>query len=73
MKSLNECRSELNSIITELWNIEGDVRSCGENIGQDLCANCIDLIVNKYRNVKTKLDQVDTNRLADWVMGTSEE
>lgn len=72
MKSLDECRAELNSIVNELWEIEADVRNCGEGIGQDLCANCIDLIVNKYRNVLSKLERVDTNRLADWIMGDSE-
>ena len=69
MKSLDECRDELSSIITELWNIEADVRDCGEGIGQDLCADCIDLIVNKYRGVMAKLNRVDVNRLADWVTG----
>lgn len=72
MKSLDECRAELSSIITELWNIEADVRGCGEGIGQDLCANCIDLIANKYKGVMTRLNRVDVNRLAEWVMSDSD-
>lgn len=69
MASLNYCRSELRSIIGELRDIEACVRSGSVGIGQDLCADCIERIASKYDNVLWRLNNVDSNRLADWVNG----
>jgi hypothetical protein len=73
-KSLNDCRGELRDIIRELRSIESDVRSGSQGIGQDLCANCIGKVAAKYNDhVLTRLNNVDQNRLADWILGTKTE
>lgn len=69
MATLNSCRSELRSIIQELQSIEDGIRSEFVGIGQDKCANCIDNTVSKYQYVLRRLNNVDTNRLADFVNG----
>ena len=57
--NLNQCRNELRSIITELRNIEAGVRRDFKGIGEDMCANCIDKIRNKYeRSVLPRLDKI---------------
>lgn len=66
MASLESCRSELRSIIRELRSIESGVRSDFTGIGEDLCANCIDRIADKYEGVLGRLNRVDTNRLASF-------
>ena len=67
MATLKECQNELNSIIRELEKIEQGVRGDFAGIGEKNCADCIDMIVSKYKNVKKILDNVDTNKLADFV------
>lgn len=67
MASLDECRNELRSIIRELRSIESGVRGDFKGIGEDLCANCIDRIADKYERVLVRLNSVDTNRLADFI------
>jgi len=68
MATLNQCRTELTSIINELRDIEWGVRHDFINIGQDLCGNCISKIAEKYQNkVLRDLKNVDTNIFADWV------
>ncbi len=69
MQSLNSCRSELRSIINELEDIEWGIRHEFVGIGQDLCGDSVEMIKNKYLGVLTRLNNVDSNRLADWVMG----
>ena len=69
MATLQSCQNELNSIIRELENIEDGVRSDFVGIGEKNCADCIAMIVSKYRYVKRILDKVDTNKLADWING----
>lgn len=69
MKSLGECKRELNSIISELQDIEWGIRRDFEGIGEDMCANCVGKIADKYTSVKRRLDRVDQNRLAEWLMG----
>lgn len=65
--TLNECRSELRSIISELRDIEWSVRRDFTGVGQDLCGDCIDKIADKYDGVLTRLNRVDYNRLASWI------
>lgn len=67
MASLRECRQELNQIIAELESIEYGLRVNFKGIGNDLCADCVSKVIDKYRGVKKRLDRVDQNRLADWV------
>ena len=69
MATLNECKNELRSIINELRDIEWGVRRDFTNIGQDLCGDCIEKIIDKYNGVLTKLNNVNTNKFADWVTG----
>ena len=69
MATLNECRGELRSIISELRDIEWSVRRDFVGIGQDLCGNCISKIADKYDGVLTRLYRVNQNRLASWITG----
>lgn len=73
MASLNSCRSELRAIINELRDIEWGVRRDFSGIGQDLCADCISRLADKYEGVLSRLNRVDTNRLADWIQKTESE
>ena len=67
MATLNSCKQELRSIIRELNSIEQGVRSSFSGIGQDRCADCLDKVISKYQGVLNRLEQVDTNRLADFI------
>ena len=69
MATLNSCKNELKSIIRELEAIEEGVRNNFDGIGQDLCADCIEGVIEKYRYVLRKLNGVDTNRIADFING----
>lgn len=64
--TLNECRKELRSIISELQDIEWGVRRDFSGIGEQLCGNCIDKIADKYNNVLSRLNRVNENNLAEW-------
>jgi len=70
MPSLNDCRATLRSIISDMRSIEADIRSSGYGLGQDLCADCVQRVADRYENnVLSRLNRVDSNRLADWVNG----
>ncbi len=69
LATLNECRNELRSIIRELRDIEWGVRRDFTGIGQDLCGNSIDAIADKYDGVLRRLNHVNMNRLAEWILG----
>lgn len=69
MATLNSCKRELRSIIRELSSIEEGIRSSFSGIGQDRCADCLDVVIGKYQYVLNRLEQVDTNRLADFING----
>ena len=69
MATLKECQNELNSIIKELEAIEDGIRADFSGIGEKNCADCISVIVSKYRSVKKSLDNVDTNKIADALNG----
>lgn len=69
MADLDSCRSELRSIISELRSIENGVRSDFSGIGENLCADCIDKIADKYDGVLHRLNRVNYNRLASWALG----
>ena len=68
MATLSECRRELSSIISELRDIEWGIRHDFVGIGQDKAADCVDRVADKYDGVLRRLYNVDTNRLADWIM-----
>jgi len=63
--SLESCKIELRSIVREIQDIEQGVRRDFSGIGQDLCANCIDRIADKYAVLSRELDRVDMNWLAE--------
>lgn len=65
--TLGEARTELRSIISELNTIENGIRNEFDGIGEDYCADCIAAIAQKYENVLSRLNRVDTNRLAEWI------
>lgn len=65
---LNSIRTELNSIISELEDISAGVRKDFVGIGQDTCANVIDLAISNLKIGRTRLNNVDGNNLADWVV-----
>lgn len=68
--TLNECKSELRSIINELEDIQWGVQHDFVGIGQDKCANCIEMVANMYKKeVLSRLDKVNYNRLASWITG----
>ena len=69
--NLNQCRSELRSIITELRNIEHGVRNDFTGVGQDMCANCVGRIADHYQSVLNRLERVNQNRLASWITGNN--
>lgn len=70
MATLNECRATLRSIISDMRDIEADIRSSGYGLGQDMCADCVQRVADRYENkVLARINRVDTNRLADWING----
>lgn len=66
--TLNECKKEMRSIINELRDIEYGVRHDFSGIGEQLCGDCVDKIVDKYDSVLRRLERVDYNRLASWAI-----
>ena len=66
--TLNESRNELRSIINELRDIEWGIRHDFSGIGEQLCGNCIDKIADKYEGVLSRLNRVNYNRLAAWIL-----
>lgn len=68
MATLSSCKSELQSILNELTAIESGLRRDFVGVGQEHCAQCISGVINKYRKVMNQLNNVDTNRLADWIL-----
>lgn len=66
--TLNESRNELRSIINELRDIEWGVRHDFSGIGEQMCGNCIDKIADKYEGVLGRLNRVNYNRLAAWIL-----
>lgn len=69
MATLNYCKQELRAIIRELNSIEEGIRSSFSGIGQDRCADCLEVVIRKYQSVLTSLERVDTNRIADFING----
>lgn len=64
--TLNECRAELRSIISEIDDIERGIRRDCNGVGEDLCGNCVKKLGDKYRFVLSLLNNVDYNHLASW-------
>lgn len=60
---INNVRSELRSIVSELEQISHALRTEFKGIGSELCSDRIDDAVKKYKKAITKLDNVDVNRI----------
>jgi len=69
--NLNECKTEMQSIIRELQDIEWGVRKDFTNIGQDLCGDCIGKIIGKYQYVSRELNKVNQNLIASIISSYS--
>jgi len=69
MATLNECKSELSSIITELRAIEEGIRQDFVGIGEGLCGDCINKVAEKYVRVFEQLKSVNQNKFTEWVTG----
>ena len=67
MATLDECRGELRSIISELRDIEAGVRSDFDGIGEALCADSIGLLAEKYEYVQQRLKNVRLNVIAELI------
>ena len=65
-RELDGIKEDLNAIIRELEGISSGVRSDFLNVGNDKCANSIDSVIAKYRYVKTKLNNMDTDTVTAW-------
>ncbi len=53
-------KRELTRIINELENISYGVRRDFKNVGNNKCADSISRSADKYRTVRRKLDNIDT-------------
>ena len=74
MATLNHCQNELQSIINELRDIEWGIRydrtaTANINIGETFYADCLDIVAYKCERSMKRLNNVNTNKLADWVLG----
>ncbi len=63
-------KCELQNIINELDSIAYGVRRDFSNIGNEQCASCVSKVAEKYRYVKRKLDNIDTNKVTDEYLAT---
>ena len=57
---LESIKRELNSIIKELESISSGVRKDFVGIGNEQCADSIDIVLNQYYLVRRKLNNLDT-------------
>ncbi len=62
---LAEIKSELNSIISELESISSGIRKDFAGIGNEKCADTIDLILSHYYSVRRKLINIDTTSVVE--------
>lgn len=62
---LESIKSELDSIISELSDISWGVRNDFVGIGSDKCANTIDGVIEQYKGVKRRLNNIDTSVLTE--------
>lgn len=58
-------KQEFQSIINELDDISYGLKNNFKNIGNDQAAVCVSRVAEKYRVVKRKLDNIDTNKVTD--------
>ena len=57
-QELQGIKDSLRGVIRDLQEISRGVRYGFTGIGNDLCANCIDRVIEKYQGVLTKLNNM---------------
>ena len=58
-------KQELQSIINELDDIAYGLKINFSNIGNEEAAACVSRVADKYRIVRRKLDNIDTNKVTE--------
>ncbi|MED4014539.1 MULTISPECIES: hypothetical protein [Sutcliffiella] len=58
-------KRELLSIIDEIDSIAAGINKDFVGIGNEKCTSRLNKIANNYRNVKYKLDRIDTSKLSE--------
>ncbi|AST93441.1 hypothetical protein BC6307_20310 [Sutcliffiella cohnii] len=58
-------KRELLSIIDEIDSIAAGINKDFVGIGNEKCTSSLNKIANNYRNVKYKLDRIDTSKLSE--------
>lgn len=58
-------KEELRKIINELSAVSTGVRYNFSGIGNDRCANTIDLVIEQYKTVSKKLAKIDTTKVTE--------
>jgi hypothetical protein len=56
-------KQELQNIINEMDNIANGIYSDFEGIGNDKCFSKLNKLAEHYRNVKKKLNHIDTSKV----------
>lgn len=64
-QQLYEIKQELQSIINELDDIGTGIKRDFKGIGNDICASRIAEVESQYRNVKKKLNKIDTSKVTE--------
>ena len=62
---LYQMKTELQSIINELYSISAGVSNDFHGIGNDKCSSCILKIITQYENAKKKLDSMDFTNVSE--------
>lgn len=62
---VNAMINELHSIITELSDISRGLRTEFQGIGSERCASSIDTVIGNCATVKSKLQNMDMNKVTD--------
>lgn len=67
MATLDSCKCELRSIINELYSIRSGISRDFCGIGHENCLTAIDGVIDQYEYLQYLLNNVDTNRIAEFV------
>ena len=62
---LYQIKTELQSIIDELYNISGGIKSDFEGIGNIQCSNSIINVIKQCETAKTKLNSMNLNAVTE--------
>ena len=71
-RELDSIKTALSAEIRELEDISTGLRRDFKGIGAERCADVIDGVINKYRTVLRKLNNIDVNDVhPDYIQGTA--